>query len=77
VGLRANALADRKTVEPGHPHVQEHAIEALAFERGETLDTVRGEDDRAALVFQRALGEEAVSLVVVDDEDLGRWLFGR
>ena len=70
-GQRADPLAGRRTVDPGHPDVEQHAVGPVAHERGDAGLPIAGEHDAVAIILERRLGERAVLGVVVDHEDGG------
>jgi hypothetical protein len=72
--VRAQALAHRIAVEPGHEDVEQHQIRLLGFHDRECFGAVARGDDVVPLRREHRLEQAHVLGDVVDDEDLARCL---
>jgi len=66
---RSEALAHGEAVEPGHPDVEQDAIGRLLGEQRQRLLAAGCHDDAVSLVLECALRQDAIRLIVVDDEN--------
>ncbi len=58
-------------VEPGHvgkPEIEQHQVDGLAVERGQSLGAVRCLAHRVPLVFERQRQRQADRVVVFDEQ---------
>ncbi len=76
LGTRADLLAHREAVDLGHSHVQHDTIGALSIERRDPLGASGRGRDPIPLVLERVPSQQAIRLVVVDDQDQRRWIRG-